>query len=438
VPDDRWDGDRERQRLLDLYETTRARTEALAARLSPEDQQLQSMPDASPTKWHRAHTTWFFEAFVLEPAGIGPVDPRYGFLFNSYYEAKGPRHPRAARGVLSRPSAAEIGGYRERVDARVARHLREADGETLARVLPVVELGVAHEEQHQELLLTDILHAFAQSALAPSYLREGEAPSESAAQAAEPRPMGFVPFDGGLSEIGGRAGFLFDNEAPRHRRWLEPFALADRLVTVRELKAFVDDGGYEDPALWLSEGFAFVQTHGLKSPLYTTYEDGQLRAFTLAGTRVPGDDEPAAHLSYYEADAVARFLGARLPTEAEWEVAAAQAEHAAGSRGLQGNFADDGGLRPLPARLDEGAGGVGQIFGDAWEWTSSSYEPYPGYRASAGALGEYNGKFMVNQIVLRGGSCLTPRRHVRPSYRNFWHPHTRFQMTGARLARGNP
>jgi ergothioneine biosynthesis protein EgtB len=435
------DGDRERQRLLALYEATRARTEALAARLSPEDQQLQSMPDASPTKWHRAHTTWFFETFALEPAGIGVVDARYGFLFNSYYEAKGPRHPRAARGVLSRPSAAEIGDYRERVDERVTRLLRDADGETLGRVLPIVELGVAHEEQHQELLLTDILHAFAQSALAPAYLGEGAASPGNAAPAAEPAPLRFVPFEGGLSEIGSEAGFMFDNEAPRHRRWLEPFALADRLVTVRELKAFLDDGGYEDPALWLSEGFAFVHAQGLKVPLYTTYEDGQLRAFTLAGTRVPGDDEPAAHLSYYEADAIARFLGARLPTEAEWEVAAADVARAAGPGPRPGNFAEDGVLRPLPARREGGEEAeprVRQIFGDAWEWTSSSYEPYPGYRASAGALGEYNGKFMVNQIVLRGGSCLTPRRHVRPPYRNFWPPHTRFQMTGVRLARGNP
>jgi ergothioneine biosynthesis protein EgtB len=420
--------DAERERLIGLYEATRARTEELAAGLSPEDQQLQSMPDASPTKWHRAHTTWFFEAFLLEPNGVEVVDPRYAFLFNSYYEAQGPRHPRAARGVLSRPSAAEVGDYRRRVDERVVRAVRGAGGEPLARSLRVLELGIAHEEQHQELLLTDILHAFSLNPLLPSFRREA-APQPAAS---DPHPVRFVPFDGGLCEVGapeGR-GFVFDNEQPRHKRWLEPFALADRLVTVRELKAFLDDGGYRKPALWLAEGFDFVRAQGLTSPLHTRYEDGHLETFTLEGRRAPCDGEPASHLSYYEADALARFLGARLPTEAEWERAAA-----AGTE--RGNFADDGVLRPLPCHRGEGGPPtVRQMFGDAWEWTSSAYEPYPGYRAPAGALGEYNGKFMVSQVVLRGGSCLTPRRHVRASYRNFWHPHTRFQMTGVRLARG--
>jgi ergothioneine biosynthesis protein EgtB len=417
----------ERERLLGLYRATRACTERLAARLSPEDQQLQSMPDASPTKWHRAHTTWFFEAFLLEPAGIGPVDGRYGLLFNSYYEAKGPRHPRPLRGALSRPSAVEIGDYRRRVDERIEQLVRGAESVVLARVLPVLELGIAHEEQHQELVLTDILHAFSQNPLHPAFLPDAVRPRAST----EPAPVRFVPIDGGLREIGahGQAGFSFDNEQPRHKRWVEPFAIADRLVTVRELKAFIDDGGYEDPALWLSEGFGFVRAHGIVSPSYTTYEAGRLEAFTLAGPRTLDDDEPAAHLSYYEADAVARFLGARLPTEVEWEVASA-------SRPVRGNFADDGLLRPMPAGPAVSSEPVRQLFGDAWEWTSSSYEPYPGYRAPPGALGEYNGKFMVSQLVLRGGSCLTPRRHVRGSYRNFWHPSTRFQATGVRLARG--
>jgi ergothioneine biosynthesis protein EgtB len=418
----------ERDRLLELYDATRARTEDLAARLSPEDQQLQSMPEASPTKWHRAHTTWFFEAFLLEPHRIDVVDARYALLFNSYYEAQGARHPRASRGVLSRPSAAEIGEYRRRVDAQVARLVRGAGGAQLGRFLRVVELGIAHEEQHQELLLTDILHAFSSNPLQPAFLREAAAPPP----AADPLPLRFVHFNGGLCEIGAPAGsgFAFDNEQPRHKRWLEPFALADRLVTVRELKAFIDEGGYRKASLWLAEGFDFVRAQGITSPLHTRYEGRHLETFTLAGPRVPSDDEPAAHLSYYEADAVAHFLGARLPTEAEWELAATH-------RGERGNFADDGVLRPLPCHRAEGRSPeVGQIFGDAWEWTSSGYEPYPGYRAPSGALGEYNGKFMVNQVVLRGGSCLTPRRHVRASYRNFWHPHTRFQMTGVRLARG--
>jgi ergothioneine biosynthesis protein EgtB len=417
----------ERDRLLELYEATRARTEALAARLSPEDQQLQSMPDASPTKWHRAHTTWFFEAFVLEPSGVEVVDPRYPFLFNSYYEAQGPRHPRSSRGVLSRPSAAEIGDYRRQVDERLVRAVGDAGSARLGPILRVLELGIAHEEQHQELLLTDILHAFSLNPLQPAFLRE----AAGRPSVADPAPVHFVTFEGGLGEIGAPAGsgFAFDNEQPRHKRWLEPFALADRLVTVRELKAFLDEGGYRKPSLWLAEGFDFVRDRGLTSPLYTRYADGRLETFTLAGCRTPGDDEPVPHLSYYEADALARFLGARLPTEVEWERAAARSLE-------RGNFADDGVLHPLPCyKAEGGSPAVGQMFGDVWEWTSSSYEPYPGYRAPAGALGEYNGKFMVSQVVLRGGSCLTPRRHIRASYRNFWPPNTRFQMTGLRLAR---
>jgi ergothioneine biosynthesis protein EgtB len=420
--------DEERDRLLGLYEMTRARTEGLAAELSPEDQQLQSMPEASPTKWHRAHTTWFFEAFLLEPHGVEAVDTRYSFLFNSYYEARGPRHPRASRGVLSRPSAADIRDYRRRVDERVARVVQGASGAELARIVRVLELGIAHEEQHQELLLTDILHAFSMNPLQPAFM-----PGAGVEKAAsDPLPLSFVAFDGGLCEIGAPAGsgFSFDNERPRHKRWLEPFAIANRLVTVRELKAFIDEGGYRKPSLWLAEGYDFIREHGFVSPLYTRYEGGHFEAFTLAGRRSPGDDEPVAHLSYYEADALARFLGARLPTEAEWERVGAL-------RGERGNFADDGALRPLPCQPSKGGSPeVRQIYGDVWEWTGSSYEPYPGYHAPSGALGEYNGKFMVSQIVLRGGSCLTSRRHVRASYRNFWHPHTRFQMTGVRLARG--
>jgi ergothioneine biosynthesis protein EgtB len=420
--------DRERHRLLALYVATRARTESLAGRLSPEDQQLQSMPEASPTKWHRAHTTWFFEAFLLEPQGIPVVDGRYAVLFNSYYEAMGPRHPRPARGLLSRPSAAEIGDYRRLVDERVERFVRGADGATLAWILPILELGVAHEEQHQELVLTDILHAFSQNPVRPAFLAAGPAP----AQTDDVAPLRYVPFDGGLAEVGAQAasGFAFDNEQPRHKRWLEPFELADRLVTVRDVKAFIDQGGYRTPSLWLSDGLDFVRAHDLAAPLYTRYEDGHFEAFTLEGQRSPRDDEPVAHLSYYEADAIARFLGARLPTEFEWEFAAT-------SSPVRGNFVDDGALRPLPpARHGADSRGIYQLFGDVWEWTSSSYEPFPGHRVAPGALGEYNGKFMVNQIVLRGGSCLTPRRHVRASYRNFWHPHTRFQMAGVRLARG--
>ncbi len=415
-----------REPVLALYARTRARTESLAARLSPEDQQLQSMADASPTKWHRAHTTWFFEAFVLEPAGKKAVDPRYAFLFNSYYEAVGPRHTRDRRGLISRPSVAEIGDYRRVVDERLMDLLTTADEATLERVLPVVELGIAHEEQHQELLLTDILHAFSENPLRPAF-------QEPSPEPARPLPsaggeLRFMAFEGGLYEVGAsdRVPFAFDNERPRHKEWVEPFALADRLVTVRELKAFLREGGYGTPSLWLSEGFDFVRSNRVSAPLHGAYEDGELRVFTLEGARVADDDEPVVHVSYYEADAIARFLGARLPSEAEWEIAARNAP-------VRGNFADEGVLRAR--RASASAAGVRQLFGDAWEWTRSSYDPYPGYRSPAGAIGEYNGKFMVNQRVLRGGSCLTPQRHMRASYRNFWHPHTRFQMTGIRLAR---
>jgi ergothioneine biosynthesis protein EgtB len=415
-----------RDRILALYARTRAHTERLSARLTPEDQQLQSMADASPTKWHRAHTTWFFETFVLAPAGTEAVDPRYAFLFNSYYETLGPQHARARRGLLSRPSVAEIGDYRRIVDGRLTKLLATADAATLDRVLPVVELGIAHEEQHQELLLTDILHAFSENPFFPVFLSDALEMNPTSSRG--DRELRFIPFEGGLRPIGASADvpFAFDNERPRHKEWVEPFTLADRLVTVHELKAFLREGGYQTPSLWLSEGFDLVRSKELRAPLYSAYDDGELRVFTLAGSRVATDDEPIAHLSYYEADAIARFLGARLPTEAEWETAAARTP-------VRGNFVEDGVLRPRPASAD--AHGVRQIFGDAWEWTRSSYDPYPGYQTPAGALGEYNGKFMINQRVLRGGSCLTPERHVRASYRNFWHPHTRFQMAGLRLAR---
>ncbi|HEX4456559.1 MAG TPA: ergothioneine biosynthesis protein EgtB [Polyangia bacterium] len=429
------DLDAARARLSALFVATRARTERLAARLTPEDQQLQSMPDASPTKWHRAHTTWFFETFALAPAGIAVVDARYGFLFNSYYEAVGPRHERPKRGLLSRPTAAEVGDYRRRVDERLVQLLATANAAQLAELMPIVELGINHEEQHQELLLTDILHAFAQNPLLPSYLEQAAHTTATSERkhGAQASSLGFVAFDGGLHEIGAPAEepFAFDNERPRHKQWIEPFALADRLVTAAELEAFLRADGYRTPSLWLSEGYDFVRTHEIAAPLHYTFVDGVLRAFTLAGPHVLAGDEPVAHVSYYEADAIARFLGARLPSEAEWELAATKA--APSDADLRGNFVDDGVLRPLPA--DVSANGVRQLFGDVWEWTRSSYEPYPGYVAAAGALGEYNGKFMVNQRVLRGGSCLTPRRHVRASYRNFWPAPTRFQMAGIRLAR---
>jgi ergothioneine biosynthesis protein EgtB len=412
-----------RGHLARRFQAVRARTEQLALPLSAEDQGLQSGPACSPTKWHRAHTTWFFETFLLAPRGVPPVDARWGVLFNSYYVAVGPRHARPKRGMLSRPSVAEIGRYREIVDARMAQLLATLDDEGFRALAPLVELGIAHEEQHQELILTDVLSAFSESPLRPAY-----APPVDTTPAS-PRPLGFVDYEGGLVEIGlaPSPAFSFDNESPRHRRWLEPFSLGDRLLTVGEWKAFADAGGYETASLWLSEGFQWVVEHEVRAPLYGRREGGALVVFGLGGEREAADDEPISHLGYYEADALARFVGGRLPTEAEWE-------HAAASAPAEGHFLGPS-LRPLPARA--AASAPAQLFGDAWEWTASSYDPYPGYRAAEGALGEYNGKFMVNQLVLRGGSCLTPPGHVRATYRNFWPPDTRFQMTGVRVARSS-
>jgi len=389
---------------------------------------LQSMPDCSPAKWHRAHTTWFFETFALMPHGVPPYDARWGVLFNSYYESLGPRHVRAKRGMLSRPSADEVGAYRRAVDEQMTQLLSEADAPTSRALLPVVELGLAHEEQHQELILTDVLHALHEHPLRPAYRTSSARLAVSDVVA----PQRFFAYEAGLSVIGARAGegFRFDNEEPAHRVWVDAFELSERLVTVGEWRAFKVERGYQTPSLWLSEGFDWVRAQRVEAPLYFEGDDEGARVFGFDGLRAPSDAEPVVHVSYYEADAIARFLGARLPSEAEWELAARELE-------VSGNLLERGALRALPA--DPSASGAPgrpkQLFGDAWEWTSSSYSPYPGYTPNAGALGEYNGKFMVNQLVLRGGSSLTPRAHVRASYRNFWPAHTRFQLTGVRLAR---
>jgi dimethylhistidine N-methyltransferase len=385
---------------LARYCAVRARTEALAAPLSPEDQAAQSMPDASPTKWHRGHTTWFFETFLLAPyaPGYRPYDAAFGYVFNSYYEALGPRQPRPQRGLLTRPSCAEVGAYRRHVDAAMARLL---SGPLSPDMLERLELGLAHEEQHQELLLMDIQHLFAQSPLAPAY-RERPEPARAKAPA-----LGFIGFEGGLSAIGAEdRGFAFDNERPRHRAFLEPFRLADRLTTNGEWLGFIEDGGYERAEFWLSDGWAMVQAEGWRAPLYWRQDDdGAWGEFGLAGLRALDLDAPVAHVSYYEAAAFAVWAGARLPTEVEWEVAARS-----------------------EARLR-------QMSGELWQWTASAYAPYPGFRPGAGALGEYNGKFMVNQMVLRGGAAGTPPGHARPTYRNFFHPGQRWMFSGVRLAR---
>jgi ergothioneine biosynthesis protein EgtB len=409
--------------LAERLARVRRRTLELAAPLSPEDALVQSMPDASPAKWHLAHTSWFFEAFVLPRVeqAFRPFHEAYAYLFNSYYEAVGPRQPRPQRGLLSRPPLDEVLRYRANVDERLAGAFA---GRPADELLDVVEVGIAHEEQHQELLLTDVKHAFFSNPLRPAYAPEA-LPARPPVTAAP--PLSFVERTGGTVEIGAPAqGFAFDNERPRHRALLEPYALASRPVTNGEWLAFMDDGGYRRPELWLSDGFAAVQRQGWRAPLYWELGDRDAwRVFTLAGPRPLDAAEPVAHVSYFEADAYARWTGTRLPTEAEWESTAAGARE-------DGTFADDGRCHPAPASAGPG---LRQLLGDVWEWTASAYAPYPGFRPLTGALGEYNGKFMVSQLTLRGGSCATPRGHVRPTYRNFFYPDARWQFTGVRLAR---
>ncbi len=404
--------------LADHYRAIRALTERLCEPLAPEDYQLQSMPDASPPKWHLAHTAWFFETFVLAPVerDFRPFHPQFGFLFNSYYEAVGARWPRAARGLLSRPTVAEVMAYRRAVDERVLGLLERVEPEIAA----IVELGLNHEQQHQELLLTDLKHAFGLNPLRPAYAKPRTASPSDAA------PLRWHDFPAGVRSLGhDGAGFSFDNELPRHRIFLEPFQIASRLVTAGEYLAFLDDGGYRRPELWLADGWATRQNETWEAPLHWEKDSGEWSVFTLSGVRPLSAHEPVCHVSFYEAEAFARWAGARLPTEGEWETAVS-------GREVAGNFLDTGALHPVVA--DD----RGQFFGDVWEWTASPYSPYPGYRPAPGAVGEYNGKFMCNQMVLRGGSCATPADHVRPTYRNFFPPDARWQFSGLRLARDLP
>ncbi len=405
-----------------LFETRRLSCD-LTKPLSAEDMTVQAMDDASPTKWHLAHTTWFFETFVLSPQldGYELFDPAFNYCFNSYYETQGARQPRAKRGLLSRPSCERIFAYRAYVDTGLDR-LLAGGGATLPELARVIEVGIHHEQQHQELMLTDILALFAAQPLRPAY----HAPRPRAGRG-EPEPLAWITFSGGIHEIGhDGTGFAFDNETPRHGALIHPFRLADRLVTNSEWLAFIEDGGYRQAAHWLADGWAIVTREGWRAPLYWEERDGQWLTMSLEGMRPIEPAAPVVHVSYYEADAFARWAGHRLPTEFEWELAA---------RGLPatGNTLASGFLRPLPAVASKD-GAPAQMFGDVWEWTGSAYLPYPGYRAPPGALGEYNGKFMVGQQVLRGGSCATPEGHARATYRNFFYPHQRWQFMGLRLA----
>ncbi|MEZ5093100.1 ergothioneine biosynthesis protein EgtB [Nocardioides sp.] len=418
----------EPQQLLARYDDVRAYTERLAAPLSPEDQTVQSMPDVSPTKWHRAHVTWFFETFVLadhEPR-FTPFQEHYWFLFNSYYEAVGPRFSRPDRGLVTRPGAHDVGVYRGNVDERMRELIDALDGGTLDKLAPTIELGFHHEQQHQELLLMDIKHVLSLNPMRPAY---AGSPSETS----EPDRLGWVEVEGGLVEIGHRGeGFSFDNELPRHQQWLEPYRLADRLVTNGEWLAFMADGGYRRHDLWLSDGWARVNGEGWRAPLYWTEVDGVWCEHTLHGTWPVNPGLPVSHVSHYEADAFATWAGKRLPTEAEWEHAVVA--DGQGALDPTGNLADTASFHPRAA--GPATGRLRQVYGDCWEWTSSAYHAYPGFHPPEGAIGEYNGKFMSGQMVLRGGCALTPPDHARATYRNFFPPAARWALSGVRLADG--
>jgi ergothioneine biosynthesis protein EgtB len=410
-----------RDQILVLFRATQDRTEDLCAPLEVEDYVVQALPDASPVKWHLAHTAWFFETFVLGPgaADYAPVDSRYRAFFNSYYQSVGSPIAQTDRGALSRPTVAQVRAYRRHVREAMASFLGRIGDDELERLRFAIDLGVNHEEQHQELILTDVKAALAANPLGAIYRASPHQPQIGSRQ-------GWKAFAGGTVEIGASAGgFAFDNERPRHRALLDPFELATRPVSCGEWRAFMDEGGYRRAELWTSDGWAVARGRGWQSPAYWSKGDGtDWEVTTLTGRRPVDPNEPVCHVSWYEADAYARWASARLPTEEEWERAAA-------SYPVEGNLLDSGVLHPRARAGD----GLVAMFGDVWEWTASAYRPYPGYRPFPAAFSEYNGKFMVNQMVLRGGSCATPQRHLRASYRNFFRPDARWQFSGVRLAR---
>jgi ergothioneine biosynthesis protein EgtB len=413
-----------RQSALGLdYLRVRNATEALARGLSAEDCALQSMPDASPVKWHLAHTTWFFETFLLEARvrGYRPFDRAYRVLFNSYYNAIGDRHPRPERGLLSRPRLDEVIAYRRHVDREMLAIF--SDPQLRQDASGLIELGMHHEQQHQELILTDLKHLLSRNPLRPAYQKPWPLTPIHA------RKRGWIFHEGGRYEIGHDGeGFGFDNETPRHRVWLDAFGIATHPVTHGDFIEFIDDGGYRRPELWLSAGWDLARSQDWQAPAYWEWRDGRWHTFTLHGMMPVDANTPVCHVSFYEAEAFARWANERLPTEAEWEIAARDAPR-------EGNFVESGALHPLALRETPADGTPAQIFGDVWEWTRSDYGPYPGFRTAEGAVGEYNGKFMSGQYVLRGGSCATPASHIRPSYRNFFAPGARWQFSGLRLAR---
>jgi ergothioneine biosynthesis protein EgtB len=410
--------------LIERYRRVRDFTARLCRNLQPEDYVVQSMPDVSPTKWHLAHTSWFFETFVVRvwmPRYRSEV-PQYAYLFNSYYNAAGDMHRRDLRGLISRPTVAETYRFRDSIDQCVTKLLEEANETLLAEIEPILTLGLHHEQQHQELLVTDIKHVFSQNPLYPVFC--DAAPDAGMGAVA---PQRFIEFDEATVTIGhDGAGFSYDNEGPRHRALVPAFSLSNRLITNGEFLAFMEAGGYTRPEYWLSLGWTTVNEQRWRAPLYWVERDSAWWNFTLSGFRPVNEKEPVTHLSYFEADAYANWAGARLPTEFEWERAAADLP-------ITGNFVNDERFHPAP--IGSNSDQLSQMFGDVWEWTRSAYLPYPGYRAGPGALGEYNGKFMCNQMVLRGGSCATSRDHIRPTYRNFFQPEKRWQFTGLRLAR---
>jgi len=412
--------------LSKRYSNVRRFSEELTEPLETEDYVIQSMPDVSPTKWHLAHTSWFFETFVLSevnPNYISP-HPQFNYLFNSYYVQVGERHCRPKRGLISRPTVEEVFRYRRHVDQNILEFLEIADEEHVRGIGSVIEVGLHHEQQHQELMLTDIKHVFSENPLRPAYkVREQKPP--------DPRlpETDWIQYAEGVYQIGYDGdGFSFDNGTPAHKEYANSFKLASRLVTNREYLEFMEDGGYERPEIWLSDGWNEVIANNWNAPLYWENENGNWQYFTLSGIRQIAPDEPVCHVSYYEADAYARWAGARLATEAEWEIAASNLH-------IEGNFVENENYHPMVISVEVSKRKPEQMFGDVWEWTRSPYGPYPGFRTLPGALGEYNGKFMCNQIVLRGGSCTTPRSHIRKTYRNFFPPSARWQFMGIRLAK---